>query len=288
MRRRSHGPKSTTGRLAGAWLLWAATASLHAQNITIATTGAIQGLLQAAGNPTVSMPLWTVRSDAPPAHYERNPLVWTGANVDLSGKAVWNSFTNSFGTTAVSPRHVVYADHVHGVYPPGTIVRFVSAAGLVVERLVVSSARIGATDIDLSTLDFPLPETIHWFKVMPRNWFLSCSRQAPGTLGGMPCIVLDANTQSVAVKDLAAFTPDGFFTANPVDPVRRSFTRELHTGDSGSPMFILVGRELVLDGLYHSAAGGPELSANLALLDAAMDGSGYRMTVAVLSGSVSP
>jgi hypothetical protein len=151
-----------------------------------------------------------------------------------------------------------------------------------VERTVRSSARIGATDINLSTLDAPLPGSIHWFKVMPERWFLQASHQAPGTIGRLPCVIMDKNTGSVAVKDIAGFYPGFFTTQAPVDPLRRRFTLELGSGDSGSPMFILLGGELLLDGIYFTRQGGPEVSSNLRLLDAAMQGSGYRVTVADL------
>jgi hypothetical protein len=174
---------------------------------------------------------------------------------------------------------------VSGLYPAGTIVRFVAKDGEPVERIVRSSARIGATDIDLSTLDAPLPGKIHWFKVMPGNWFFRCSRQAPGTAGRLPCIIMDGNTQCVAVKDVATFAPGVFETMTPVDKRRLAFTRELHPGDSGTPMFILFGGELILDGLYHTPQGGSEVSSCIGDLNTAMRGSGYQVTVADFSGS---
>lgn len=255
-----------------------------AQDITPASTAAIQRLLQAAGPPDISMPVWISRQDSTPASYNRNPFVWTGARIDLTGKAVWNSHSGGFGTTAISPIHVVHAHHAGGLYPAGTIVRFVANDDVPVERRVVSSTRIGATDIDLSTLDAPLPATIHWFKVMPENWYLHCSRQAPGTVGRLPCVVMDANTQCVAVKDVVGFAPGIFATETPASPRRKSFTRELYGGDSGSPMFMLWRGELVLDGIYFTSKGGPEISFYIAQLDAAMAGSGYRVTVADLVG----
>jgi hypothetical protein len=257
----------------------------QAQDITATTTVAIRTLLRDASEPASSMPVWTLHRDSPPAAYRRNPVVWTGGAIDLTGKAVWNSHTGAYGTTAISPLHIVYAEHVNGLYPAGTIVRFVANDNLAVERLVVSSVRIGVTDLDLSTLDAPLPETIHWFKVMPEHWFLKCARHAPGSLGGMPCLVMDGNTESVAVKDIAGFYPGGFITAIPADPRRQAFTRELYLGDSGSPMFILFGGELMLDGIYHSAQAGPEVSSNIRALNAAMSGSGYQVTIASLSAA---
>jgi hypothetical protein len=254
-----------------------------AQNITPVTSIAVQRLLETAADPAVSMPVWNLRRDSPPADYVRNPVVWTGAWVDLTGKAVWNSFTGAYGTTAISPRHVVYADHVNGLFPTGTIVRFVANDNTTVERIVVSSTRIGKTDLDLSTLDSPLPETIHWFKVMPKGWFLHCTRRAPGIAGAMPCIVLDANTESVSVKDLAGFFAGGFATGFPADTRRRLFTRELRVGDSGSPMFILIDGQLVIDGIYSTAQGGVDLSSQIPDLNAAMKGSGFGVTTAQLS-----
>jgi hypothetical protein len=264
-------------------ILWAADA--RGQNITAATATEVQTLLRVAAPPAYSMQVWSFRQDAPP-RYRRNPAVWTGGAIDLTGKAVWNSRSGGFGTTAISPLHVVYANHAGGLYPAGTVVRFVGSDDRVVERSVVASVPIGDTDIDLSTLDRPLPPTVHWYKVMPERWFLKAARGLPGMIGGLPCIVLDDNTQSVAVKDLAGFTGKTFMTATPLDLLRKRFTRELYSGDSGSPMFILVGRELVLDGIFHWPAGGPEVSSNLAALDAAMSGSGYRTTVCDLQAFV--
>ena len=263
--------------------LAAVAAGARAQDITLRSTREVQRLLLAADPPEISMPVWTACKDSPPANYDRNPFIWTGAVIDLTGKAVWNSRTGRFGTTAISPLHVVYADHVNGLYPVGTIIRFVAKDDEPVERVVRSSIRIGTTDIDLSTLDAPLPGKIHWYRVMPGNWFLRCSRQAPGTAGRLPCIIMDGNTQCIAVKDVANFSQGIFETMTPVDKRRLAFTRELHPGDSGTPMFILYGGELILDGIYHTAQGGSEVSACIPALNAAMRPSGFQVTVADFS-----
>jgi len=266
----------------------AMAAGIHAQNLTPWAVASVQERLLAAADPAIAMTLWSTRRDSPPAGYVRNPRVWTGPSVDLTGKAVWNSWTGSYGTTAISPRHVVYAEHVNGLYPAGTIVRFVAGDNSVVERIVAASVRIGATDLDISTLDDPLPGTIHWFRIMPRHWFLHCARTVPGIEGAMPCLVMDGNTQSVSVKDLAGFSEGVFLTTAPVDARRRQFTRNLRLGDSGSPMFILLGGEAVLDGLYHTAQGGVEVGSYARELDAAMAGSGFQATIADFSGVTPP
>jgi hypothetical protein len=258
-----------------AFALAAPAAPLWAQNLTPRVSAGIRGLLKYAVEPSISMPVWVSRKDDPPAGYVRNPVVWTGP-LNLTGKAVWNSHTGSYGTTAISPRHVVYAYHVNGLYPAGTVVRFIAGRSDAVERIVVSSARIGDTDLALSTLDSPLPVTIHWFKVMPKHWFFQCAR-------GISCMVMDGNTQSVAIKDIDGFGNGIFATAAPADPLFRTFTRELRLGDSGSPMFILVGGELVLDGIYHTARGGVEVSSYVPELDAAMKAGGFQVTVADLN-----
>jgi hypothetical protein len=272
--------------LGAGWLTFSLSPA-KSQNITAATVEETQQLLRAAADPDISMAVWTTRSDTS-AFYRRNPAVWTGSRIDLTGKAVWNSYTGPFGTTAISPRHVVYADHVNGLYPTGTIVRFVTNANSVVERKVVKSSRIGASDIDLSALDAALPDSIHWYKVMPEHWFLRCSRSAPGKAAGLPCLILDANTSSVTVRDLVAFFPSGFETGAPADPLRRSFTRNLRVGDSGSPMFLLIGHELVLDGICSTTATGAELSSSIALLNAAMRDAGEGVKVADLGAWSGP
>jgi len=263
-------------------VLVALAGTVRGQDITPAATAWVQRLLRAADPPAISMAVWSSRQDLPPASYFRSPFVWTGARVDLTGKAVWNSFNGGFGTTAISPLHVIYANHVSGLYPVGTIIRFVTRDDEPVERIVRLSARIGDTDINLSSLDVPLPGTIHWFKVMPEHWFLQSRHQAPGTVGRLPCVIMDKNTGSVAVKDIAGFYPGFFTTQTPVDPLRRRFTLELGSGDSGSPMFILLRGELLLDGIYFTRQGGPEVSSSIRLLDAAMQGSGCQVTVADL------
>jgi hypothetical protein len=264
------------------YLLGMAVGLADAQDITPATTADTLRLFKLAASPAVAMPIWTIHRDVPPS-YGRNSSVWTGPSVDLTGKAAWNSCTGSYGTTAISPSHVVYADHVNGLYPPGTVVRFVTNANTVVERSVVQSYRVGASDVDLSRLDAALPDSIHWYKVMPEHWFLRCSRRAPGVPGGLPCIVLDGNSASVLAKDLVGFARYYFSAADPVDPRRRSFTRELRLGDSGSPMFLLVGNELVLDGIFGTKDGGTQLSSLLPQLDSAMADSAWRVSVADFS-----
>jgi len=233
------------------------------------------------------MAVWKVHSDSA-VRYERNPATWTGRRVDLTGKAVWNSCSNDFGTTAVSSRHVVYAQHVAGPYPVGTIIRFITNANAVVERRVVASTRIGASDIDLSTLDVSLPETIHWFRVMPVHWFLRCSRRVEGSTGGIPCVIMDANTDGVIVADLVKFYVGAFAAAVPTDSRRRLFARTLRAGDSGSPMFLLLGDELVLDGMFSTPWSGPEFGSMLGELDSAMRAGGAQLTIADVTMFAAP
>jgi hypothetical protein len=52
-------------------------------------------------------------------------------------------------------------------------------------------------------------------------------------------------------------------------------------------MFILIGGQLVLDGIYSTAQGGVEIGSLVKELNDAMKGSGYGVTTAELSAYVS-
>lgn len=261
---------------------------MPAQSLSTALTAAVDVRLDLAEAPHVSLPVWS-SSEGIDGPNRRNPNVWTGSSVDLSGKALWNSFTGSYGTTAISPRHIVYAHHVNGLYPKGTVVRFVTMDDVMVERHVLSSDRVGDSDLDLSTLESELPASVHWFKVMPENWFLRCLRRAPGSQGGLPCVIMDANSQAISVADITGFQSGGLFAiGSPVVVRRRAFERLLSRGDSGSPMFVLLGNELFLDGLFKTARGGTEIGSRISVLNSLMASTGCNVSQAALAGIDSP
>ena len=108
---------------------------------------------------------------------------------------------------------------------------------------------------------------------------------ALGAGAGLPVVTLNQKEEAV-VGELGGLSPLGggsWIGARQPDPgtLRGAFARRIVSGDSGNPVFLLVGKEPVLVYCLHTGGGGggPAVHALRIAIQAAMDAlaPGYRL-----------
>ncbi|MCW1887474.1 hypothetical protein OKA04_22250 [Luteolibacter flavescens] len=172
------------------------------------------------------------------------PSTW-GKNftrrLDFTGVA-WDDTRTA---TAVSPLHVVMAAHYQR--PVGSKVVFHDRGGRPHQRtLVAVESLTGIADVAVGKLDAPLPSGVKPYRVLPPSGDY-------GSLAGCLAIVTDQQRRAF-VHEIYSIQNGSlaFSHANRLSPLVR---KNLVTGDSGHPSFLLVGGEMVLIGTH--TFGGP-------------------------------
>ena len=193
----------------------------------------------------------------------------------------WNSRGGQFRAgTAVTPRHVLVATH-YSLAPNDTI-KFVDPNNNVVTRTVTRKTKVGAnTDIDMLLLDSDLPATITPCKIFPQNFedylpagsdsYLFAATQ-------IPLITINAQGEQVSLRELSQVTQSFLHGNNYIVHVRipdttsprYPFYEPAIDGDSGSPVFAVIGSELWLMNLWWFARGGTFLGSILTELNSAI------------------
>lgn len=188
--------------------------------------------------------------------YVRSATCWA-ADINLTCVSPWNSGNaHLWAGTAITPRHIAHAQHAF--VADGSTIRFITMDGTVVERTVSSGMQIGTTDLRISLLSADLPATITPAKVLPDNWELYMDEiRAP--------VLLFNQEERVSVADILHIRPGGGALGSdiqiqiPVDAQRLEFHVERVGGDSGNPVFLIVGNEPVLLFCFQTSVWGTTL-----------------------------
>lgn len=261
----------------------------------------------AGANPATQRTFYTTQDHSTPS-YVRNPSVILNDNYLEAFTCIspWNSVggTRRSGT-AITKRHVVLATHYS--YGIGTVVRFITSENTVVDKTVVQARAIsfeGKTlDAYMVLLDSDLPESITPCKIFPSNYqdYLPAGTeivggyQSPYAAQGIPLLAVDQQERAIILDFYAELTwvhglPE-VAVWPPVNLDRLDFSETIIVGDSGNPVFVVLGGELLLLSTFHAAQAGPfygglvaELNAMIITLDTAQGVStGYTVTEGDLS-----
>jgi hypothetical protein len=239
--------------------------------------------------------LFSTRTDGGGGTY-----VWNTASflhdVDLTCMSVWNSQAggspaNSLKTaTLISPRHVLMANHF---YPPnGTIVRFRNADGVVAERTLTNSSRIGSTDIQIGILDTDVPPTITFAKAIDDPSVpLFNTRLAPVVVidQTLKAFIGEVGTGGTGGGNVINVTPFG----TPLSSAQRAAFSQSNSwigGDSSHPCFLIVDGLPVVLFTNHTSIGSTvnseRVSAYVTEINAAMTslGGSYQLTMCKVRG----
>ncbi len=227
------------------------------------------------------------------ATYIHNPSCWI-ADVDFGAVSVANNTTGSWQAqragTAITERHVLAAGHYPLAY--GAQLRFVDAAGDLHTRTVIGSFIAGAgfaIDWQIVVLDSDLPGTITPMKI-PGDW-MTQNEVPPPFLGGNGAyrvggvaVRLDQFKQCKAALvgstlgetygyyiqqsyggvSHAPFFSTGYITGdasalsvNLLSSLDPAYFSEPISGDSGSPVMVVIDDEPILLFCFHSPISGP-------------------------------
>jgi len=183
---------------------------------------------------------------------------WTGYSAGINGLG------GVGGGTLITRRHVLFAHHVPYPARPFDIF-FVNADSRTFQYKVVTVQQVGDTDITIGTLDRDADVSLCVYKVLPDNWAdyakaKTSSFNAMGVTGtevstALP--VLYANQdRKVSTADLINVRLGVADLGIPAFEVARAFGDPIRVGDSGNPIFVPVGNELVLLGGFWKLGSG--------------------------------
>ncbi len=214
------------------------------------------------------------------SQYSANGPAQLAANftrrLDFTGVA-WDE---SRTATLVSPIHAVMAAHY--TRPVGARVVFHDRKGQPHARTITAIERVPGLDVAVVRLDSPVP--VAFYRVLPP------SSSYAGPLTGCLVVVTD-QWRMAFVHEIAGVREKSVSFRHP-SPDRgiTLLTKDLVSGDSGSPAFLLVGGELVLIETHTTggAGAGPFYGSPAVFsgVNEAMRklGGGYQLSIAPVTG----
>ena len=225
---------------------------------------------------------WT----ANPIGWTRNTQCWARA-YNWSGTAAGIMGLGGVGGgSLISRRHVLLADHVPYPARPFEIF-FVNRPGKTFTYKVTKIDSVPGTDIAIGTLDQDADPSLVIYRVLPNDWARYVQGFTLGTAMGLEVVtlrlpVLYLNQEKMVstgdivrlVSGTAQVEPPAFAPAQAYYQVQRG-------GDSGNPIFVQVGDELVLLGAWHQVGVFPWILTHKGAIEAII---GQKLLVADLSG----
>jgi len=217
--------------------------------------------------------------------YVRNAACWA-ADLDLTCISPWNSTGGSQRAgTLISPRHVLFCEHLNFHPNPGASIRFVAADNTVTTRTITALETHPDyspyyPDITIGVLDSDVPNTISFARILPGNWPRHFPSLAQG-LAALPALALDQEEKALISELSSSSNLFNIFVA-PTDPKRAIFFERIVTGDSGNPAFLIINDQLVVlnTWTYGGAGTGTNLVPHKDAINTMMTslGGGYQLT----------
>ena len=193
-------------------------------------------------------------------NFVTNPLFWA-SDVDTSCASMWNSFPwpGEFrkAGTLISPRHMIFAAHFPAVVDK--FVWFKGANGSTYSNKVVAVTSVSGTDIQIGLLETAVPESIvKPAMLLPLDFaeYISIGKL-------LPVMQFDYDEHGVVYEITSDLPVPGSVqmaearvcTWKPQSAIRQLFYENIVIGDSGNPMFLIIGNDAVLLGAAHVGNG---------------------------------
>jgi hypothetical protein len=202
-------------------------------------------------------------------------------DLDLTGVSVYTDETTSNGAlktvTLIGPDVGIAAHHTDVTV--GRHYRFVAADGTVTTLTVHSVAQIVASanggDVDVVRFTSPAPASIKYYPILSLpalNRFVE---------SGTPVFYIDQNQQGFVAE-----TNGGAFSLQQGTGDRAPFWKSVISGDSGHPVFAVLGDELALIGTFFGITFGPAVSNYIADINTAIGSLGSSAELTFLDFAV--
>ncbi|MCF7834387.1 MAG: cadherin domain-containing protein [Candidatus Pacebacteria bacterium] len=234
--------------------------------------------------------------------WTRSSTVWTikegAVSLDFTGASPWSVQAGGGASggyvgagTLISPRHMVLARHA-GLDDDSTVV-FVDNSNNIVTRTIIGQKTVGPIDPlliaehDIQVLllneDITEEDGITYYPIIDFDTF----KEYVQTVSSVPVIMLhselpvEPNTlreDKVIIKNMTGTPSTTVGYTTPSSP-RSDFNETLVGGDSGNPIFAVIGGRLVLVSTVFSASNGPFHTNFVSEINSAMTslGGGYQV-----------
>ena len=233
---------------------------------------------------------------ASPLSFIRNAASWVRVFNWTGVAAGINGLGGVGGGTLISRRHVLFANHVP--YPDRPFdIFFANKDSRTFTYKVTNIQQVGDTDIAIGTLDRDADPSLNVYRVLPDSWaqYIIKKTENFNSMGVIDIryafvlpVLYTGQDKKVSTGDVVSISL-GIAAVNiPAFEVARAFGDGVRGGDSGNPIFAMLGDELVLLGAWYrgSTASGevggfPWLAAQKPAIEKIM---GMKLQVADMSG----
>lgn len=223
---------------------------LHSTDMSLQSIHEVDSKISGVTASDDNMLLWTTRGNAS-GGWTRNENVWTNngdVHLDFTGASVRNNnIYYTGGGTLVTPRHMVLVNHTH--IPTGTVFTFIDSSGNIVNRTITAQVQVPGQDIIVALLDSDVPAGITYYPMIDSDTLKNYWKNVIGS----PFVILDQDDR-VFIRDVAnqGVQSGNIYHQRSASPLRDSFSKDFKMGDSGNPLFLLVGGRLVFVAMIYT------------------------------------
>ena len=193
--------------------------------------------------------------------FDINPDCWAN-NIDTSCVSMWNNSSGSLQAgVAISKRHIIVAGHFY--HGNGVKVFFREPNGNIHTNVVTGRFPVNGTDIMVQSLRDELPDAITPARILSANY-----RHFIGLGKWLPVLRFDKNEQCIVCEISKVLPSEAHYktgireqsvsTSTPSKEFRQPFYIHTQGGDSGNPLFLVVGNDIVLLGAFHGGIYEPD------------------------------
>ena len=207
---------------------------------------------------------------ASPIGWTRNPASWVRVFNWTGTAAGINGLGGVGGGTLITRRHVLFANHVPYPARPFDIF-FVNKDSRTFQYKVTALQQVGDTDISIGTLDRDADPSLNVYRVLPDNWLQYVANKTEtfnvmGVTGTRSQFILPVlytgQDKKVSTGDVTSVNAGTATVTIPAFEVARAYGEPVRVGDSGNPIFAMIGDELVLlGGWWRNATAAGEVGS---------------------------